>query len=736
MNQSSLAFVKDQLPRTWPIFFARHGNLTPIQAAAIPVVLDGVNTLILSATASGKTEAAIAPLLERYLANKQRTQRKSILTILFICPTRALTRDLYERLAPPLSELNISLAMKTGDTPAVSSHAPPTVLLTTPESTDSLLTRSPRIFCELRSIVLDEIHLFDNSPRGDHLLCLLQRIEHIRTYHYARRGKEAPPLLRVALSATVPDPEGLAARYLTRRGGKTSQAESSSSSPSAATAKVAEAAAVEPPPHQIIRHSGQRELEATIEVMANLADLVTQLNMRAERTVAARKFLVFCNARNEVEETAAFLRRYLNFEAAVYVHYSNLDGGLRREVEAQFAAAAVAVCVCTSTLELGIDIGSIDDVILIGAPPSLSSFLQRIGRGGRRTGVSRVLCMARSPLEEIRFRALIELARDNQLALTPPSYVFRPSVLVQQIFSILKQSPTGAIRLADLRRIVPIPYADEKLREIFGNLVWLHYLKTGRVGEWRPGPQLDELLDAHEIYSNIGSDPLSYQIVDAFTGRTIATTTRLGVEGDRLLIGGRSLEVVWRDRNRLGVRYQESGEVTAEIRFDTTPFALSLEVSQGIARWLGLRPGEMVLTSDEGQVLLFHFWGAAYGELLAAVLRSQLYPTSGQQVAPDYDARNEVFWPVPGNEVYLRLPEVLLQLPPLNLRTTYQSLRQLVPRLEPFLNLGRFHALLPPGLAHENVLEICDVPRFKNLYESVSIVAPSAALKAQLRKLL
>ena len=230
---------------------------------------------------------------------------------------------------------------------------PPTVLITTPESTDSLLTRAPRLLTQLQAIVLDEIHLFDGGPRGDHLRCLLRRIEIVRDYHQQQAKTEAAPLQRIALSATVLDPAGVAERYLKNR----SFDESSTATP------------------EIVAVAGRRKIDATIAPMTDLYDLAAALSERVRGAAGIRKTLVFCNSRNEVEQTAAFLRTHLGYDAAVFAHYSNLDPALRREVENDFAVASVAVCVSTSTLELGIDIGSIDDVALIGPPPSLQSFL-------------------------------------------------------------------------------------------------------------------------------------------------------------------------------------------------------------------------------------------------------------------------------------------------------------------------------------------------------------------------
>ncbi len=382
--------LRASLPRTWPVFFARHGQFTAVQERAIPPILAGRDTLVAAPTATGKTEAVVAPLLERHILAA--AGRRRGLAILYICPTRALVRDLNERLAPALAALGVALAMKTGDTPPVSTRRPPAVLITTPESLDALLTRAPRLLAPLRAIVLDEIHLLDHTVRGDQLRCLLARIEHIRAYRRpgTAAAPNADPLQRVALSATVGDPAGVAARYLR------------------------EAA--------IVQAAGGREIVASQRSMADLADLAAALTARA-----SLKTLVFCNTRHEVEQVATYLRHNLAYDAPVFAHYSNLDPAVRQAVEADFAAATVAVCVASSTLELGIDIGSIDDIVLLGPPHSLASFLQRAGRGGRRANATRVLCLARTAGEALRFAALLEAAGgpppssdDAHLAAAPP----------------------------------------------------------------------------------------------------------------------------------------------------------------------------------------------------------------------------------------------------------------------------------------------------------------------------
>ena len=279
------------------------------------------------------------------------------------------------------------------------------------------------------------------------------------------------------------------------------------------------------------------------------------------------------------------------------------------------------------------------------------------------------------------------------------------------MFSILKQSPTGGIRLADLRRVAPAEVADEALAQILDNLTLLGFLRTGRLGEWRADWGLDELVDIHEIYSNIGADPLAAVIVDAYSGRTIAQTGQMRSKGETFLMGGRVLEVVWRDRYRLGVRDAPGKRADETLRFMTAPFAVPLDVSQAVAAHLGVAPGQLALVHDEQGALLFHFWGDLYGALLGAMLQAEL--------APDDEA---VFIARP-NEHCLRLPASLTRLPAWDEDLARRQLRWLMPQIQPFLELGRFHSLLPPDLAYLAALAQCDLPRFEELYRSATLVS-------------
>ena len=199
----------ERLPRTWPAFFERHGNFTAVQLATIPPLLDGHNVIVCAPTASGKTEAALAPLVERHCRHDS-----AGLSILYLTPTRVLVNDLSARLAHPLQLLRLSIGMRTRDLSTFDPAHPPNVLLTTPESADSLLAGHARIFANLRAIVLDELHLLDRTPRGDQVRVILSRLRRIRDY--ARTCGDAPDaaLQYAALSATFAHPAAVAARYV------------------------------------------------------------------------------------------------------------------------------------------------------------------------------------------------------------------------------------------------------------------------------------------------------------------------------------------------------------------------------------------------------------------------------------------------------------------------------------------------------------------------------------------
>lgn len=331
--------LKRRLEKVWSSFFGRFGGrLTAIQERGIPPLLDGRNVALIAPTASGKTEAAAAPILQRYL-----DRGKAGLGVLYVSPTRALAYDLRERLAVPLSGLGLKVAVQTAERREMSWEKPASILIVTPEGLDSLLCRHLQHLMSVQTVVLDELHMLLGGVRGDHLRHLVRRL---------RVQLEDRPLQTCILSATLAEPERILAQF------------------------GAEFVVAQVP--------GQRPFEAVIVEAAHGDDRKTaQKIIRATRARQALKVLVFVNKRDRAEQVAQAFQQP-PFEGRVFVYHARLSKQERDQAEASLREFPAVVCVATATLEVGIDIGSIDSVVLYDPPHDVSSFLQRIGRGSRR----------------------------------------------------------------------------------------------------------------------------------------------------------------------------------------------------------------------------------------------------------------------------------------------------------------------------------------------------------------
>jgi ATP-dependent Lhr-like helicase len=321
-------------------------SLRPTQLSAIDPILDGRHALLLAPTAGGKTEAAALPVLSRML-----TERWSGLSVIYLCPLRALLNNLEPRLRYYAGLVGRSVAVWHGDISQGERRAalrqPPDILLTTPESLEAMLI-SLRVdhrvlFAELRTVVVDELHAFAGDDRGWHLLAVAERLGRIA-------GR---PLQRIGLSATVGNPEELLT-WLSR--GEDGCVVGQPAPPAGG--------------------------EITLDHVGSLDNAATVLS----RIYRGEKRLVFCDSRSKVERLASALRAQ---GVNTFVSHSSLGIDERRRSEEAFATGDDCVIVATSTLELGIDVGDLDRVVQIDAPSTVSSFLQRMGRTGRRTGSKR-----------------------------------------------------------------------------------------------------------------------------------------------------------------------------------------------------------------------------------------------------------------------------------------------------------------------------------------------------------
>jgi ATP-dependent Lhr-like helicase len=385
-------------------------SLRPFQEEAIGPILGGNHFLLVAPTAGGKTEAAILPLLSRMLTEDWRG-----LSVLYVCPLRALLNNLFPRIEHYAGLVGRRAGIWHGDVGTSARRAiisnPPDILLTTPESLEvMLITRREHhaaLFGRLRAVVVDEIHAFAGDDRGWHLVSVLERLNPLSGH----------PAQRIGLSATV----GNASTLLKWLVGERSETEGT----------VVNAGG---PP-------GAAEL--TIDAVGNVKGAATVI----EQLHAGEKRLVFCDSRSKVEDLASQLRER---GVQTFVSHSSLSLDERRRAEEAFASGSDCVIVSTSTLELGIDVGDLDRVIQLDAPVAVASFLQRLGRTGRRRGTTRNhLFLSTADESLMQAAALVQLwgAGFVEQVLPPPAPLH---IFAQQFMALALQH--GGIAAQDWRK--------------------------------------------------------------------------------------------------------------------------------------------------------------------------------------------------------------------------------------------------------------------------------------------
>jgi len=341
-------------------------ELRPVQVEACRVIFDtDAHLLIAAGTASGKTEAAFLPVLTLLYENPSDT-----IGALYIGPIKALINDQFDRLTDLLKQADIPVWAWHGDVVQsrkknVLKH-PKGILQITPESLESLLinknTELSRVFGDLRFIIIDEIHAFIGSERGSQILCQLSRL--------ARLTKNQPR--RIGLSATLGD-YSLAEKWL-RSGTKqpviTPQLQGEKRTIRLSVEHFFDSGIV-------VRAKGDRRDSAFKPYQIYLFN-----------QSQARKCLIFANGRTETEEVIASLRQIAEAKGTpdvYHVHHGSISARLREAAEdAMRDSTSPTVTAATVTFEMGIDLGQLDRVIQLEAPSSVSSFLQRLGRSGRR----------------------------------------------------------------------------------------------------------------------------------------------------------------------------------------------------------------------------------------------------------------------------------------------------------------------------------------------------------------
>ncbi len=365
------ATQRDSLPdfvRTW--FAARGWRPHAYQTAMVEAFRAGRPTLLIAPTGGGKTLSGFLPCI----IDIAETNPDALHT-LYISPLKALTNDIERNLAVPLREmrLDIRVETRTGDTPTAKRQRqrrdPPQILLTTPESLMLMLSYADagRLFGRLRAVIVDEVHSFAHSKRGDFTALAL-----------ARLGRLAPGHLRFGLSATVAEP----GRLCDWLGGSDTPAQLMDANlPMQPEIGIVASAARMP-------YGGFMARYAVGEIYAAIR--------------SARTAIVFVNTRAQAELILQLLWEVNSDGLPITIYHGSLAREQRRKTEAMMAAGRLRAVVATAALELGIDWGDVDLVIQVGAPKGVSRLLQRIGRSNHRLDMpSRALMVPANRFEAL-----------------------------------------------------------------------------------------------------------------------------------------------------------------------------------------------------------------------------------------------------------------------------------------------------------------------------------------------
>ena len=460
-------------------------RLNELQRKAYSEIKEGKNCLIIAPTGSGKTEAAIIPLIEKILENDYPG-----IALLYITPLRALNRDMLRRIEQIANELEISIAVRHGDTGEGErrrqSLRPPQILITTPETFQLLfLGRTMRnALKNVKFVVVDEVHEFAESERGVQLSVAVERLREYADFQI------------VALSATVGDDERIM-RFIGCDTPVNHQGEKRYH-------------------YRIIKPSENdysRELSLKLRIDPSLAAELLKIKEISENH---RSTLIFVNTRQTAEALALRLKRIMNAE----VHHGSLSKDVRIENERKFMNGEIKALICTSSLELGVDIGHVDCVIQYNSPREVKRLIQRVGRSGHRIDmISRGYIIAGS-FDEILESAVIVKRAGYKLIEETVIHESSLDTLANQISALALEY--GRINLNDAFRIIKRAYPFRGLDYDF-MIEFCNYLSGLRVIDFDGYEIRARRKTRRYFYENISMipDEKHYPVRDITTGKII-----------------------------------------------------------------------------------------------------------------------------------------------------------------------------------------------------------------------
>jgi ATP-dependent helicase Lhr and Lhr-like helicase len=563
-------------------FTERFGTPTPAQEQGWPRIAAGEDTLIAAPTGSGKTLAAFLWSIDRLVRLAAEGALEDRTHVVYVSPLKALGNDVQKNLLGPLAELraradaklmglpDIRVMVRSGDTPASERQAmtrrPPHVLITTPESLYILLTaeKSRRFLACAETVIVDEIHAVAQDKRGAHLALSLERLD-------ALAGR---PLQRIGLSATQRPIEEVG-RLLV------------------GTART---------PPAIVDTGHRRRLDLSVEIpdytlgpiashelWAAIYDRIAQL------TAEHRTTIVFVNTRRLVERVAHALEERLG-QGRVAAHHGSMARRIRLEAEEKLKAGEIPLVVATASLELGIDVGAVDLVCHVGAPRSLATAIQRVGRSGHARGaVPKGIFFPLTRDELVQCAAAVRAVRAGELdtLAVPPG---ARDILAQQAVATVAAGETGVEELLALaRRAYPYRTLDRAALEPVLEMVaegvstrrgrktaLLHWDRVHDRLRPRRGARLAAITSGGAI-----PDVADYDVLEEPQGLMVGKVNEdFAVEsmrGDIFLLGNKSWRIIRVEAGRMRVEDAHGAPPTIPFWMGEAP-SRTRELSAAVAR--------------------------------------------------------------------------------------------------------------------------------------------------------
>ncbi|MEM1581998.1 MAG: DEAD/DEAH box helicase [Candidatus Bathyarchaeia archaeon] len=514
---------------------------TEPQSKVIPKILEGKNVLLISPTASGKTEAAVLPILNMLI---QMPKREPGIKVLYITPLRALNRDMLERLEWWCNNLDVKLAVRHGDTDAnersKQARSPPDMLITTPETLQSILSGwiMRRHLQSIRWVVVDEVHELADSKRGSQLALALERLRAITSKDFQIVG----------LSATIGTPE-----------------------------RVAQFLVGNDRPIEIVRVPVARLMRLHIlypkpeaqdyelsSILFTHPEVAARLRIMRQLIEKHNSVLLFTNTRT-ISEILASRFKIWDVNFPISIHHGSLAKPSRIAAERGLKGGDLRGLVCTSSLELGIDVGRIDLVIQYMSPRQVTRLIQRVGRSGHRIGrmangviitmdsddaLEAMVIGRKAYMEELEPVDIPEKPFDVLAHQIAAFLMKRKRLEFNEIYEVYKKAyPYRDLTMDDIRRVL------EYMHNRFPRLAWVSF-EDGVILKPRRTKALFEY-----FFENLSMipDEKHYLVIDKETDTAVglldeAFVAEYGKPGVKFIIRGSPWKIVGVDEDKIHVK--------------------------------------------------------------------------------------------------------------------------------------------------------------------------------------